>query len=199
MALSFIFTHSLQAQTKPFPNELKGFELYGRGRIAVLKLAVSSKEDVARVFGSDCIKKCDYDDKWFVNISYIGDLGRSIIIGDNMRDLIPKPQFAGKIESIVFTPKGRIKFKKSKFTREFTRRATEGISERIKGNLFFDYYFDEYGLFYFIFKRFERAANLEFNSEITAAPENIPWKKGDLTSILYAVTKEQEEQIWIEK
>jgi hypothetical protein len=189
LALSCFFTQHLHAQTKPFPNELKGFELYGRGKTAGLHLGVSSKEDVARVFGGDCAQKCDFDEKWHVEFSYFGDF-RSWW---GEKEMTPKPQYVDKIHSIRFTPKSRIKLAKNKFSRKFAQGNAGGSGSHSNRTTFYDVYYDESGLSYTVFEKIV----IEDDSGKPTVTDSS--KKGDLAVITYRITDKQEEQMWIEK
>lgn len=50
------------AQSVQFPNELKGYEFFGKGKLNGLKLGSSKKSDVEKIFGQSCEKQCDYND-----------------------------------------------------------------------------------------------------------------------------------------
>ncbi len=66
IVLTFLlaFAACISAQENTFPNELKGFEFFGNGKLKDLKLGSSKKEDVKKIFGEYCEKYCDYDENF---------------------------------------------------------------------------------------------------------------------------------------
>ncbi len=47
-----------------YPNEIKGYEFFNKGKLKNLKLSVWTKEDVKSIFGNSCETSCDYDENW---------------------------------------------------------------------------------------------------------------------------------------
>ena len=68
--LMLALASAAQAQNNPYPNELQGFEFFGKGKLKGLKLGVSTKETVKSIFGEECEYFCDYDKDWTVTFSY---------------------------------------------------------------------------------------------------------------------------------
>ena len=57
--------------------ELKGFEFYNEGKLKSLKIGVSTKADVVKIFGEKCAITCDYDEKWVIEFDY-GDYDKTV-------------------------------------------------------------------------------------------------------------------------
>ncbi|HMS41797.1 MAG TPA: hypothetical protein PKE69_16315, partial [Pyrinomonadaceae bacterium] len=65
-----------------YPNELEGYKFFDKGKLKGLKLTVSTKEDVIKIFGSDCESGCDYDEIWKIDFSYFGLISKETTIND---------------------------------------------------------------------------------------------------------------------
>jgi hypothetical protein len=192
-ALVFIFTVSLQAQKKSYPNELSGYEFYGRGRLATIKLAESSKQDVEKIFGEACSSTCDFDEKWRIRFEYFGDfVDQTVSIRDKTWDVAPKPQYLGKINSISLFPKSRISLDESRFSSQFNRGFSHTTSPHSKWEIYYDLYRDKYGLAYIIFEEM-KSKKTDDTTSITDS------SKGDLVEIKYEITDKRQKRIWIKE
>src|SRR5215213_2065140 len=189
-ALFLIFTLNLQAQKKSYPNELRGYEFYGRGRIISIELGESTKEDIEKVFGSTCTDKCELDEKWSIKFEYCGDFTRSIGNGKKMWDVTPKAQFIGKLYSTTLMPKSRISFDENDFSDQFVQGGEGASASHGERNVFYLVYKDEDGLSYKIFEKV--AAKKDANTLLV----NDSLTKGDLVEIRYEIPDKQQKQIW---
>lgn len=107
------------AQENPYPNELEGFEFFGKGKVKGLKLGSSTKTDVSNIFGRTCEDECKYNDSWTIVVSYFSaDTGLRIDGKDEI--FFPKEEFYNKIWSIVLTPTKNISFSDLKFPKYFS-------------------------------------------------------------------------------
>ena len=102
------FAVCVSAQSVQFPNELKGYEFFGKGKLANLKLGVSIKEDVKNVFGvprQEIYNSAvyDYDPNWSIQFVYFDEQKSMIthcLASDTskiIKKLVPLPQFIGMI------------------------------------------------------------------------------------------------------
>jgi hypothetical protein len=194
------FAVQVSAQGNPFPNELKGYKFFANGKLKNLRLGVSTKEDVKKIFGENCEKFCDYDSKWKIRFSFVGD---SILVyreqkridNKNRVKTITNPLYLGKLFSITLFPKSFVSMKVTRFSFKFTR-INDGIYVHGKDahgkdfvdNSLYDVYFDKYGLEYSIVR------------SIFTTNKSIPTlKKGDLFSIKYQIPNVFEKQVFIEQ
>jgi hypothetical protein len=147
-----------------FPNELKGFEFYGKGKLKSLKLYVSTIKEVEKVFGTPVRKvshwsEYDYDSDWSVMFGYF-DLKYVRVItafsynsDARSRVLVPKPELIGKIYQIKLIPKKIIPMGQMSFSDEFKKQSylLKGIGS-MKDHKY-NLYQDRYGLSYQFFDR----------------------------------------------
>lgn len=193
LALIFIFSSQIHAQNNPYPNELKGFELYGRGKIAGLNLAVSSKEDVAKIFGDDCREKCLFDEKWSIKFDYFGNFKRWTGGPLNMSEVVPKPAYVDKIYSITFIPNHQTPINVMDIPFDFLPGGAGASTSHSETVSFYFKYTDKYGLTYSVFDRTVLKSDMEKTVEIDRP------KKGDLMEIRYKLPDKEEKQMWAEK
>lgn len=100
----------VNAQVSKFPNELKGYEFFGKGKLKTIVFGVSNKKDVEKLFGSSCEKGCEYDDRFTIKFDYLDcdDCMTTEYIRD--RAMCPLLEFMGTIEKITLQPKSTIRF-----------------------------------------------------------------------------------------
>ncbi len=93
-------------QDVKFPNELKGFEFFGKGRLKDLKLGSSTRKDIEAIFGKSCEEYCDYDDDFKVKIEYLKALDDCMTTKDiRDRAMCPLDNFVGTISAVKLVPK----------------------------------------------------------------------------------------------
>ncbi len=105
----------------PYPNELKGFRFFGEGKLNALRHAVSTSDDVEKIFGppleADWLSKTyKYDSDWLVRIRFFfrlpaeTELNKLQNARKGVKLYVPLPEYIGKIESITMFPKSSVAF-----------------------------------------------------------------------------------------
>lgn len=194
-ALFLIFTLNLHAQKKAYPNELKDYEFFGRGRLSKISLAQSTKQDIEKIFGEDCISPCDFNENWRIRFEYLGDFALTVWDrkAKGYKEKIPKPQYLGKLYSIIFLPKNRISIKKEDFPFAFVRGpgATRSASSR-RWEYSYSTLSDKYGLHYNLLETIEARDNSNVSANAVLSRN-----KGDLIEIAYGIPAKKQKGIWI--
>ena len=122
-AFLLTFAVCVSAQSVQFPNELKGYEFFGKGKLKDLQLTVSSRGDVKNIFGANCEKQCDYDAEWTVRFEYYEDTW----IKENRNEMGEKiryrldSKYLGKLRSTELRPKKEVSFANISFSNQFQR------------------------------------------------------------------------------
>ncbi len=149
IAFALLSSQSVSGQNSPYRNEIKGYEFYGRHKLARIILGTSTHADVKRVFGDSCVYVCDYDDTWSINFDFVGVNSAAELYNDK---LVPRPEFVGKLYSITLEPKKDISFRDIRFPRVFrvsrTFSATSGSESRPGSSSKGRVYKDNWGLIY---------------------------------------------------
>ena len=140
-----IFSPAIFAQGLKYPNELKGFQFYGRGKLKNFELKVSNGRQALNEFGQDCDWRwCDYDENWEVMFIFAEEFWREVRFEENiMYTVAPKPQFLSTLWCIYLRSKKPISFASNSFPREFKR--VSGVAEHGVSTLT---YYDGNGLSY---------------------------------------------------
>lgn len=175
------FAVCISAQKNQYPNELKGYEFFGKGKLINIKLGVSTQKDVKKIFGKDCEKYCDYNEKFQIKIEYLAALDDCMTTED-IRDRVmcPQSKFIGTISSITFEPKQSQVIKDlptskfSKFSGGSSTAKSTGVSRS------FTSFTDEYGLIYSITN--------ESSEKSVLHSQYPPFVQGNLYSIKYNFT-----------
>lgn len=190
------------------PNELEGYEFFKKGKLNMLRLGVSTRADVEKVFGSDCEKSCSYSPEWTISIDYFN---KSFVLVSRKYDknrntftetqYVPKKEAIGKINSIALQPKKRVSFKNVVFSSEFVKSfvletgyLTPGKNDTLGASI--DFYMDNYGLQYFIF---DKIVNDKLKDTFGLKNTFAKFQKGDLLSIKYVIPEEMESRFLIEE
>ena len=184
-------------------NELDGYKFYGKGRLQGLKLGVSTREDVDKIFGvckmSSGVKGvCDYDENWRVIFQFF-ERKFPIKVASRIKDgkaryvtVVPRPDYVGKVQSITFLPTRRISFSETTFPPSFHMNKDSdqwnGPDYKIR-IISYKYYRDRYGLIYKIFDKIlvDSTGNEDYR------------KQGELETIYYSVPIELDDQIYVEQ
>lgn len=118
--LILIFALDILGQNISFPNEIKGYQFYGKGRLENIKILISNEKDAIKIFGKNCESGCDYDENWKVSFRFIrkGKYISEGTGGHERRFYVPK-KYIGKLSEIHFLPKKHISFEKIKFSNLF--------------------------------------------------------------------------------
>ena len=179
-----ILTNSIWGQTNLFPNELKGFELYQKGKLEKINLLVSNEKDIKKVFGKSCDSGCDYDEDWTVSFSFLSKDDHISEMDDrgNDRKFFPPRKYVGKLSIIRFRPKKHISIDNLSFSKVFNRIfGYESGNLTRKDAVSAITFSDRNGLKYNIYQR-------EMPGE--------KYQKGDVISIEYAITETKREEIF---
>lgn len=189
IAFTFLlaFAVCVSAQSVQFPNELKGYDFFGKGKIKPLKFGVSTKEDVIEIFGESCENSCDYNQNWLIQFIYFDDIrkeGRR-----KEKPYIAVSRYLGKLYSIRLRPKLKISFKKTVFPSYFKFKTfgSKNIYEDDGVTIYYFAYIDKHGLEY---RFFDKKTPTKYKS-----PSK--WKRGDLLSIEYQIPDRLEKNMFV--
>jgi hypothetical protein len=189
------------------PNELEGYEFFRKGKLNKLRLGVSTKVEVKKIFGSDCEDLCKYDSELTIQIDYFDE---TLVIVDrtfdkdrneyNEKQIAPKRESIGKILSIALQPNKRVSFNKLPFSREFKKSSYLETGYGLPDTndvlgIAFDYYGDSYGLQYLIF---DKILNESLEDTFNLKAKFVDYQKGDLISIKYMIPEELENRFFDE-
>jgi len=179
---------STRAQTKRYPNELKGYEFFESGRLKPIMLGSSTKEDVQKIFADTCEKSCDYDDRFVIKFDYLScdDCMTTEYIRD--RAMCPLSENMGTIEKITLTPKVPISIKDVP-TSPFPKNTGGSIMFKDgSGGVSYESFGDTYGLKYSI-KRSD-------TSSLSLTSPGPAYMTGPLYSIEYGLSVDTETKIF---
>lgn len=174
-------------QNGPFPNELEGYEFFGKGKLKNVVFGVTKKADVEKIFGSSCEKDCEYDDRFVIKFDYLtcDDCMTTEYIRD--RAMCPLGEYMGTIEKITLRPKVPIKFDKIPNSR-FTIHTGGGVFEKGgSGGVSYESFGDKFGLKYSIRKG---------TTSVTLTTPGPTFMNGPLYSIDYGINVELETKIF---
>ncbi len=163
-----------------YPNELKGFEFFGKGKLKDLKLGASKKEDVEIIFGESCKDSCDYDNNFRIKFEYLKPLD-DCMTTEEIRDRLMCPQndFVGTVSSITLEPKQRFVVM-NLLSPEFNNITEGSTVEKGSGySINYKNFTDKYGLGYSIYQ--------EVSGE--SETQKPAFVGGDLHSIKYGFTE----------
>lgn len=189
------FVVSVSAQDNPYPNELEGFEFFGKEKLQELQLTVSSKEDVEKIFGSQCKNHCELNSDWLIRFEYFEDIWISTSRNDKDEKMtyFLDSKYVGKLRLIEIRPKNQISFADICFPKEFqelllTSTGSKFDSEKslIMGDKAFR---DSNGLTYEIVNK-----TISYN---TKNKDTITFNKGELVLIRYDIPKELKNNLFI--
>ncbi|CAN5277491.1 hypothetical protein BH20ACI1_BH20ACI1_21400 [soil metagenome] len=192
--LTLVFVSVSQAQINSYPNELKGYEFFGKGKLKSLKIGVSTVEDVKNALGETCESVCDYDENWTVNFDFFEN---NWIKTDTDPKGVKTVQyldqkFLGKLRKIELRPKKKISFRNVVFPSAFSKLSrseiTKNPQQTISKMVTYELFQDSYGLTYELFGAKD--------VDNTKTREKSLYNKGDLYSVLYNVSKEQEKEMY---
>ena len=192
--LMIFFVSSAQAQTGFYPNELKGYEFFGKGKLKNLKIGFSTKDDVKNALGDICEFTCNYDENWTVTFSFFENNWIKTDTDPNGVKTVQylDPKFLGKLRKIELRPRKKISFGKISFPNVFNKLSRSEVTKNPQQNVSkivtYELFRDKYGLTYELFSTIE--------TDNTKDKEKSFYNKGDLYSVLYDISKEQEKQMY---
>ena len=194
--------------TDTSPNELPGYEFFAKGKLKDIRLGISTRDDIKKLFGDTCEGVCDYDDKWNIWVNYFGVASKgtqtSYSNGKETKTFFePKPERIGTLYFVRLTPKKPISFSTIVFPRTFVSGISNVIGDSFSNSGEFqgavhseiNIYTDGYGLQYDVFNRItfnnlpstERSRRETGTGELTGIEYNIP---DSLNSEIYNVRPE---------
>lgn len=193
--LTLVFASASQAQTNSYPNELKGYEFFGKGKLKNLKIGVSTKEDVRKVLGKTCETVCDYDENWTIVFDFFDN---NWIKTDTEPNGVKTVQyldqkFLGKLRKIELRPKKRVSFRNIAFPKVFSKLSrseiTKNPQQTISKMVTYELFQDSNGLTYELFgaKDIDR----------TKTKEKSSYNKDDLYLVIYNISKELEKEMFL--
>lgn len=190
---AIVFAQNFQAQVNQYSNELNGYEFFRKGKLAGLKIGVTTKEDLKRIFGKNCEEVCDYDADWTVKFIFYGnDWTRDETNEEGQRLIYNlEPRYIGRLRKIEITPKKQMSLGGVSFPGAFQKLSRSQITKNRSGKskmVTYEVFQDVQGLTYELYSQTDY-------DEIKAKNERL-YNKGDLFSIQYNLSKEQEKTMF---
>jgi hypothetical protein len=189
------------------PNEIRGYEFFKKGKLNSIRLGISTKDDVRRIFGDTCDSVCDFDENWRLWADYYEDgMAFSQTTGDSKdadvkTEFFPRPEFIGKLQTLRLTPKKPIPFLRVVFPKTFVKNERYSIGDAWDENGFAgavhstsNTYTDGYGLEYSVYDR-ETFNNLR--SKVPEQKNTV--RKWDLLGIEYGVPDSFNDAIYVRR
>jgi hypothetical protein len=101
-----LFLISVSAQDNPFPNEIEGLQFTKQATFRSLKFLISTKDDIASVFGRNCVHTCRYDDNWDIEFSYVTKDEKDVAAKYGVKLTYKvRREFIGKVKDIDLLPR----------------------------------------------------------------------------------------------
>lgn len=172
------------------PNEISGYEFFGKGKLRDISIGISTRDDMTKMFGGDCQNTCQYDENWSLQAEYISKgLAWTTISGEDKTEYFAKDEFVGKLGSLSLRPTGIVSFNSMAFPdRVFARGISMSIGDAwgadgFEGAVHTSYYIynDGYGLRYVIY------GEETFNNLKNKPDKENKFSKGELVEIKYAI------------
>lgn len=189
------------------PNELRGYEFFAKGKLKNIRLGLSTRGDMKRLFGDTCEGSCDYDGDWYVWVNYFDEKTTGTKTSTNSdgiemeMEFTPKNQLFGKLRFLRLTPKKSISFAKISLPRQFAKNQSYSIGDAWGINGFegavhstIDTYTDGYGLCYEVFDK-ETFNNL--SSKTNADEKQL--RKGELVGIKYEIPDVLDDSVYVQR
>ncbi|HSK70729.1 MAG TPA: hypothetical protein VK892_03470, partial [Pyrinomonadaceae bacterium] len=193
--LAFVFAPDAQAQNNLYPNELKGYEFLGKGRLKGLKPGVSTTEDVKRVFGENCESVCDYDADWSVHFRFFENNWIKEETDPKGKKTVYNldPKYIGILRRIELRPKKTISFANVSFPNPFQKFSRSEVTKEPNSSktkmVTYELFQDSDGLVYELF------SGVDYDN-IKAKNERV-YNKKDLFSVIYNISPQQEKIMYI--
>ncbi len=148
------------------PNEIRGYEFFRKGKLNPIRIGISTKDDVRRIFNDACETECDYDENWQLWADYYEDgIAFTQTTGDSKdaevkTEFFPRPEFIGKLQTLRLTPRKPISFLRVIFPKTFAKNERYSIGDDWDENGFAgavhsttNTYTDGYGLEYSVYDK----------------------------------------------
>src|SRR6185369_11625392 len=113
-----------QGDVNPFPNELEGFRFFGEGKLGALRLGVSTREDIGKIFGAPIKVNANqetynYDPDWLIRFGYFDSPNPSTFCSSVKQDRVEKsytilPEYFKTIAFVQLIPKKKVPFNEKK-------------------------------------------------------------------------------------
>ncbi|CAN5616790.1 hypothetical protein BH24ACI3_BH24ACI3_13610 [soil metagenome] len=177
-----------RAQLSPFPNELPGYEFFGKGKLLPVEFGKTKREDIERIFGGTCEKSCDYDERFTIQFDYLScdDCMTTEYVRD--RFMCPLNEYMSTIEKITISPRIPVKFDMFPTSRFPNRTGGAVWSKDGSGGVSYESFGDDSGLKYSIKQSSTATLTL-----VSPAPKVM---NGELYSIEYGLSTELETKIF---
>jgi hypothetical protein len=192
LAVSLMIAAATPAQQNPYPNELKGYEFFGKGRLSDVRFVTTSKADIKALFGKSCEMGCDYDPHWEIRFEYYEDIWSTQsrnAAGEVTRSTLD-PKYLGKLRVMSLFPKKEIILGDKDFTPSFSRVIITSTSDRLPNKSKMtvnDAFSDEFGLTYELYSRTD-------HDDFGDTPLR---KKGQLMTVRYEMTNAAQKALFV--
>lgn len=191
--MTIVFVQNFRAQNNLYPNELKGYEFFGKGKLAGIKPGVSTKEDVKKIFGKNCENACDYDADWTIKFSFYENNWTKEDTNERGEKSVYylESRYLGKLRKIEISPKRQQSLANISFPNSFQKLSRTQITRPRTGKgrmVTYEVFQDADGLIY------ELYATTDYD-DIKNKNEKL-LNKGDLFLIQYSISKDQEKTMF---
>jgi hypothetical protein len=194
VAIAFVLlvTVIVSAQQNAFPNELKGYEFFGKGRLSEVRFVTTGKPEIRALLGNKCEKVCDYNADWEMRFEYFEDIWSTQsrnATGEITRSTLD-PKYLGKLRVISLIPKKEIILGDKDFAPSFSRIIITSNSDRLPGKSRMtvnDAFSDEFGLTYELYNR----TNYD---DFRDTPSRV---KGQLVMVRYELTNAAQKALFV--
>lgn len=176
------------AQNVPFPNELAGYEFFGKGKLKQVAFGTSKKQDIEKLFGSSCESECDYDDRFVIKFEYLSCDDCMNPTHSRDRVMCPLGEYMGTIEKITLKPKLSVHFEEVPTSRFKIHTGRVVLFKDGSGGVSYESFGDEFGLKYSI-----KQSSTSRGTLTTPGPA---FMNGPLYSIEYGINVELETKIF---
>ena len=188
--IAFACVLHVAAQSHAFPNELSGYQFYGRGKLESVRLGVSTEVDVQRVFGEACkqSERCSLNDDWGVHFWYLEERL-------DARGGVPRPEHAGRLAMILMEPKRRHPFGMYRFPKAFSRGNASG------GGSGHDtpYTYTSYQVYWHESSGLQLEYRLFSDTNVRYGLGEARPRKGDLSAIVYSISEAKQDEMYVKQ
>lgn len=161
-----------RSDVNPFPNELEGFSFFAEGKIGALRLGISTREDIGKIFGAPLKvngnqETYDYDADWLIQFGYFDYSSPSNFCSKvkgnrTVKNYVILPEHFKTIAFINLVPKRKITFNEKKASLEKFTGTGIYRSRESPSTIEYKSYQDLNGLVYFVdFKDSDTQGNIK--------------------------------------